>query len=634
MDLTVDWNASYWNSPPLWRMAAAACIVLIGIMLYVLLSQFLPQYISNIIRSVDRRSRKKAGRSAPPSESAEFSKQLAVFELSVRRFVGWMVILILAIIAVNVLGYDTQTRFHLYGYGFSLWMMINFLIIMTLGLLFTRTVLLEIMRLLLRAVFGGDIPEKVYRKEFRKLRRPIVYLFTLITLYIAVDVAFPGKEDLPLFKYARLTYTVAAVIIGTTFVTVMTLFVFRTKYALRGKIDIHASNAMENFMKILSVIIGLGILLSFLGIDPVTILGALTFIGVAIAFGLQETIANFMAGFMLAADKPFAIGDRVRVGDAARETWGDIVRIGINTTRIRTVEGEMVVVPNSHVAKNEIWNYTRESPVIMHKIGVGISYGSDWRLAKRIMIEEAKRHPRVMRNPQPFVTMDQFAESSIALKLWVWLKNALDREQIRSDLLEAIKDRFDAEGVELPFPYRTVVYKKDTPAERRIPEDEEFLDVRSYPSQGKSYYEFGDWHRKDEGPRNDLYRPGIWILVPTANPANARKLADYAVSIARKTNGEIKALCVMDEASEKKELMAKDVLGIFEKTGRNGKIRVSTSMETGDPVDRIVEYAEKFNADFIIIGKPEKSGVLSWMREDIDSEIRARTTVPVIVAGE
>jgi len=615
-------------------MLLALGILVLGVVLYAFLSRFVPRYISNSIRSLDKRFRKREGKKGYRGPSKEMVKQLVLFERTVKRFIGWSVILSFTIIAFNALGYDFHTRFDVYAYGFTTWMIIKFLIISTIGLLFTRTVLIEVIRLVLRAAFGRAMTGKVYRKEFKRLRRSIVYLFSLLALYIAVDASFPGKEELPLYRYAYVVFNVATIIIGTTFATMFILFVFRIKYVLHGKIDTHAANAMENFLKIISVIIGLGIMLTFLGISPVTIFGALTFIGVAIAFGLQETIANFMAGFMLAADKPFAVGDRVRVGDAARETWGDIVKIGINTTRIRTEEGELVVVPNNNIAKNEIWNYTRESPVITHKIDVGISYGSDWRLAKKIIIEEARKHPRVLRNPQPFVTMDQFGDFSVNLKLWIWLKHALDREQVRSDILEAIKDRFDAEGVEIPFPHRTIIYKKDLRKEGKLSKGEDFVDVRRYPSQGKSYYEFGDWHRKEEVDGRVAYIPGIWILVPTANPANAQKLADYAVSIARKTNGEIKALYVMDEHTDKKEMMAKDILGIFEKKGTEEKVPITTALETGDPVERIVEYAEKYNADFIVIGKPDRSGVLGWMKEDIDREIRTRTSVPLIVAED
>ena len=133
MNLSVDWNATYWNSPPLWRMAVALGVMLIGIMMYLLISNVLPGYISNVIRRFDRRSRKRAGGKTPPSESAEFSKQLLSFERNVRRFIGWMIMLVFAIIIVKVLGSDIYTRFRFYGYDFSLLMVVTFLIILTLG---------------------------------------------------------------------------------------------------------------------------------------------------------------------------------------------------------------------------------------------------------------------------------------------------------------------------------------------------------------------------------------------------------------------------------------------------------------------------------------------------------------------
>jgi nucleotide-binding universal stress UspA family protein len=399
--------------------------------------------------------------------------------------------------------------------------------------------------------------------------------------------------------------------------------------------DMHAANALENIIMIVSVLVTIGLILSYFNIDPTVIFGALTFIGIAIAFGMQDSIANIMAGFMLAGDKPFAIGDRVRVGVAGRETWGDIVKIGLNSTRIRTVEGELVVIPNSYIAKNEIWNYTRESPVIVHKIEIGISYGSDWRLAKKIITEEARAHPRVAKNPQPFVMMDKYSEFSINLKLWIWLKHALDREQVRSDLLEAIKDRFDIEGVEIPFPYRTIVYKKDLQQEKKLEDPESFIGVRRYPSRASDYFEYGDWHK----PGKDVAGPvigdeGVRILVTAASVRTADKIANFAMDFAKKVNGRVVALYVMHDYSRPREVEGLRILDKFERKGRENDILVGTVIEIGDVVEKIIEYTKENKTDFILIGKSPRGGALSWARENIEEEVKKLSEIPVITVQE
>ena len=631
LNVTVDWDAGIGGGPPLWRIGLAVGILLIGLILYLFLGRFLPRYLSEVIRTLDKRTRKKLKLKGMDKPAVELSNQLKYFEINLKRFIRWAIVLSFTTISFKALGLNVHTEFKVMDYGFTIWMVMKFFIIQIIYLIFVRIVLWQIVRLLFQAIFGRAVVRKTFLKESRRLKNPSTYLFTIVSIYLAIDLSFPHKSNLPFYSIGRIIFLILGIAIGVHFVTVLVLFIFRVRYTLPKKIDTHASNALENIIKILSIIIGLGILLSTFGINPVAIFGALTFIGIAVGFGLQHSIANIMAGFLLAADKPFAVGDRIRVGDVNRETWGDVINIGLNTTRIRTVEGELVVVPNSYIASNEIWNYTRESPVIVHKINVGISYGSDLRLAKKIMTEEARAHPRVSKKPQPFVTLDQFAEYSINLKLWIWLKNALDREQVRSDLLESIKDRFDREGVEIPFPYRTVVYKKEIPAEGKLVDPSSYVDVRRYPSVGKEYFEFGDWHEKNRTLKEIEQHSGICILVPSANPKTAKKLAQYAANFARKMNGDITAIYIMSEKSNEKEKQGRGLLNIFEMVGKEMNVSVNTLLETGDPVDIIVKQAETNNADFIIIGKPEKPGMLSWMKEDIEKEIRARTNIPLMI---
>ena len=630
-DINVDWHATFGNSPPLWRMVLAAGIILIGLVLYLFLARYLPRYLSKIIRNLDKRSRKKLKKEGLDKYGTELGKQLKSFENNIKRFVRWTISLSFIIISLNALGVNIHAELRMMDYEFTIWMILKFFMIVILYLLFVRILLWQIIRLLLQAVFGRVVARKTFLKETRRLKRPSVYLFTIISIYMAIDVSFPHKDKIPFYSIADKIFMILGTITGVLFFTILVLFIFRIRYTIPKKIDIHASNALENIIKLLAVLIGVGVLLTTFGINPLAIFGALTFIGIAVGFGLQHSISNIMAGFFLAADKPFAVGDRIRVGDVNRETWGDVINIGLNTTRIRTEEGELVVIPNNYIASNEIWNYTRESPVLIHKINVGISYGSDWRLAKKIMTEVARSHPRVMNKPQPFVTMDEFAEFSINLKLWIWLKHVFDRDQVRSDLLESIKDRFDREGVEIPFPYRTVVYKKEIPVEKKIAEPDGYVNVRRYPSHGKDYFEYGDWHEKSRVPKENEQPPGICILVPSVNPNTAEKLARYAANFARKVNGEVTAMYVMRESSDDKEEQGRSLLNLFKTIGRELDISVNTVMETGDPVDLIVEQAETNNVDFIIIGKPEKGGMLSWMKEDIEKEIKARTTVPLII---
>lgn len=631
--LLINLESSIAGSPPLWRMLLAIFILTIGILLGYVLSKYLPKYIGEIVQELDKRSQEKVSKKKEARQRRELSVQLRSIDIQVRRFSWWFVLLIFGFLSFSALGYDIYTEFDIGGYPFTIWKVLQFFIIIIIFLIFIKTVLSPITRLILQAIFGRTVTKWTISKEHEKLEDSLNYFFVFIGIYIALHLSFPNTNELPLYWLINIFLGLAGIVVGVIFATRLILFIFRVNFTIPRRIELHAANAMENIILILSVLIIVGLILAFFNINPVAIFGALTFIGIAIAFGMQDSIANIMAGFMLAGDKPFAIGDRVRVGEIGRETWGDVIKIGLNTTRIRTVEGELVVIPNSYIAKNEIWNYTRESPVIVHKIDIGISYGSDWRLAKKIMTEEARAHPRILKNPQPFVMMDKYSEFSINLKLWIWLKHALDREQVRSDLLEAIKDRFEKEGVEIPFPYRTLVYKKEIPTEKRLEDISGFTNVRRYPSHGKEYFEYGDWHTSDFLPKVPA-EEGVRILVTAGSVFTAEKIADFSMDFAKKVDGKIVALYVMYEYSRPREEEGLKILNIFEKRGKEEHILVGTVMEIGDIVQQIIKYTQENKTDFIIIGKSPKGGAFSWAKENIENEIKKLTDIPVITVQE
>ncbi len=630
----IDWNMTFGNSPPLWRIILTILIMVIAIILAIVLARYLPKYLSEIIRDIDKRSKKKYGVKGEKKQKRELGSLLRVVNTEVRRFTWWSILLVFTFIAITALGYDIYTEFIIGGYPFTIWMIIYFIIFVIIFFLLVKTILSPITKLILQALFGRGVTKRTITKEHEKLQPSMNGLFILLGIYVGLNAAFTNTEELPYYWLIYIFLGLIGIVIGVAFATRLFLFVFRVNYTIPRKMDIHAANAIENMMKILSVLITIGLILSFFNINWMAILGALTFIGFAIAFGMQDSIANIMAGFMLAADKPFTIGDRVRVGEIGRETWGDVMKIGLNTTRIRTVEGELVVLPNSFIAKNEIFNYTRESPVIVHKIDIGISYGSDWRLAKKIIIEEAKAHPRIKKNPQPFVMMDKYEDFKINLKLWIWLKHALDRDQVRSDLLESIKDRFDSEGVEIPFPYRTLVHKAEIPDAKKIDDLSSFTNVRRYPSQGVNHFEFGDWHMTGFLPKVQASDEGVRILVTSSNPITAEKLAKYSMDFAKKVNGKIVVLFIMPEYSRPREEEGLRILSTFEAVGKEHDILVGTLIEIGDVVEQILKHAKDNKVDFIIIGKSKRGGAFAWAKENIEDEIKARSDVPVVTVED
>ena len=188
-------------------------------------------------------------------------------------------------------------------------------------------------------------------------------------------------------------------------------------------------------------------------------------LAVAVGFASQHALSNIISGLFIVIFKPFRVNDRIKL----RELTGFIEDITLRHTVIRDFENKRIVIPNSIISNEIIVNSDIADQKICKWINVGISYDSDLGRAKQIIKEEIINHPLHIdpRTPEQIelgeelapVRVLRFGDSSIDLRGWAWTKDAGDAFLLECDLLERIKLRFDKEGIEIPYPHRTIVYK-------------------------------------------------------------------------------------------------------------------------------------------------------------------------------
>ncbi len=198
-----------------------------------------------------------------------------------------------------------------------------------------------------------------------------------------------------------------------------------------------------------------------------TALGGAGVIAIIAGVASQEALSNLVGGVFIISFKPFRIGDVIKVTDTMVGTVTDIT---LRHTVIRNFENKMIVIPNAIINKEKLVNYDLGELKVCERIEVGISYDSDIDLAKKIMQEECTKHPHILDNrseidildghPIVKVSLISLNDSSVTIRAWAWARNYYEAFDMRNDLLESIKKRFDKEGIEIPFPYRTVVMKK------------------------------------------------------------------------------------------------------------------------------------------------------------------------------
>ncbi|WBL22902.1 mechanosensitive ion channel family protein [Zunongwangia sp. HRR-M8] len=197
-----------------------------------------------------------------------------------------------------------------------------------------------------------------------------------------------------------------------------------------------------------------------------TALGGAGILALVLGVASQEALANIIGGIFIISFKPFRVGDVIKISDTL---VGSVTDITLRHTVIQNYQNKMIVIPNAIINKEKVTNYDLEEKKICQWIEIGISYDSDIDLAKSIMKEECENHPNIFDNrtnqdigngvPLVIVRVIDLGDSSVTIRAWAWAWDYASAFVMKCELYESIKKRFDAEGVEIPFPHRTLVFK-------------------------------------------------------------------------------------------------------------------------------------------------------------------------------
>jgi len=212
--------------------------------------------------------------------------------------------------------------------------------------------------------------------------------------------------------------------------------------------------------------------LIFMVIPPLKTVGVTLFASAGIfaaiiGFASQAAFSNIISGIFIVIFKPFRVGDIVKVTDQSSGTIEDIT---LRHTVIRDFENKRLVIPNAVISAETIHNYNLIDEKVRNHIFYGISYDSDVELAMKIIREEAVAHKNFVDNrsqsekergePTVIIRLVEFGDSSVNLRAQVWSKDPMLGFELKCDINQSIKKRFDREGIEIPFPHRTLVYKE------------------------------------------------------------------------------------------------------------------------------------------------------------------------------
>lgn len=226
-----------------------------------------------------------------------------------------------------------------------------------------------------------------------------------------------------------------------------------------GKLDSGKSYAINSVASYIFAIIAVISMIDSLGFQVTVLLASSTALLVGLGLGLQDLFKDMVAGFIILFERTVTAGDIVEIAGIV----GEVKEVGIRTTMLLTREEIVLIVPNSKLTAENVVNWSQNNRVTRFKVQVGVAYGSDTELVKKILLEVAAENKEVLKSPNPIVFFEDFGNSSLDFALFFFSRNLFRIERTKSDLRFAIDKKFRENGITIPFPQRDLWIRNAPP---------------------------------------------------------------------------------------------------------------------------------------------------------------------------
>lgn len=228
--------------------------------------------------------------------------------------------------------------------------------------------------------------------------------------------------------------------------------VFKRKIYPNKNIELGKSHSIYQLIKYILWTIAIVLGLETIGIKITFLLAGSAALLVGLGLGLQQIFRDIVSGFFLLFEGNLKINDIVELGNEI----GRVKEIGFRTTKIESRDNIILIIPNSKFIDGKVINWSHIQKRTRFHVDVGVAYGSNVQLVKKVLIQCASDHPDVTKTPTPFVRFNDFGNSSLDFQIYFWTDRSFEVENIKSDLRFAIDKKFRENKIRIPFPQHDV----------------------------------------------------------------------------------------------------------------------------------------------------------------------------------
>jgi small-conductance mechanosensitive channel len=284
------------------------------------------------------------------------------------------------------------------------------------------------------------------------IRLPSILWCLVLGLFVAIEmVEMPRRLAVQLQAILE-----AAIILSVTFTVAGVLGSLAAAAGERRALGI-MTGLVRTAVRGTILLIGILVTLDALGVEITPLLTALGVGGLAVALALQDTLSNLFAGVHLLADKPIRVGDYVKIAETIE---GYVVDVGWRSTRVRMLQNNVVIVPNKRVAESIITNYDMPESRMALLVPVSVGYGSDPDRVEQVLVDEAQKAAGevagLLPEPAPMARLTGFGSYGLDFTLICQVASFVDQYIVQHELRKRILRRFRAEGIDIPYPIRTI----------------------------------------------------------------------------------------------------------------------------------------------------------------------------------